>query len=82
MSAVTSTTACPIWTCDFYAGLVGAEIGVVSSTKVGLFFGARQTDNWAAVNGKIETDDLHFCVYVMMDFGEVTTVNFGIAHTQ
>ncbi len=66
---------------DFYAGLLGAEIDVAQNTKVGLFFGAGQTDNKAGVNGKVKTDDLHFGVYGMTNIGEVTTVNFGIART-
>ena len=66
---------------DFYTGLIGAEIDVAANAKLGLFFGAGQTDNKAGMSGKVKSDDLHFGVYGLTNIGEVTTVNFGIART-
>ena len=47
---------------DFYAGLVGAEVDVVDSTKVGVFFGAGSTENKAA-GQKAKSDDIHVGAY-------------------
>ena len=47
---------------DFYAGLVGAEVDVADSTKVGVFFGAGSTENKAA-GQKAKSDDIHVGAY-------------------
>ena len=47
---------------DFYAGLVGAEVDVADSTKVGVFFGAGSTENKAA-SQKAKSDDIHVGAY-------------------
>ena len=47
---------------DFYAGLVGAEVDVADSTKVGVFFGAGSTEN-KATGQKAKSDDIHVGAY-------------------
>ena len=43
---------------NFYAGLIGAEVDVADSTKIGVFFGAGTTENKAG-SFKAESNDIH-----------------------
>lgn len=42
---------------NFYAGLIGAEVDVADSTKIGVFFGAGTTENKAG-SFKAESNDI------------------------
>ena len=48
---------------DYYAGLVGGEVAYGNNNKVGVFFGAGTTESDASVDGKVESNDIHFGVY-------------------
>lgn len=65
---------------DFYAGLFGAEVDVCSATKLGLFFGAGSTDNKAGDN-KVESDDIHFGAYGVMNFSDVVNATYGFVYS-
>lgn len=60
---------------DFYAGIFGAEVGVCSATKLGLFFGAGSTDN------KVESDDIHFGAYGVTNFSDVVNATYGFVYS-
>ena len=64
---------------DFGLGMVGAEFSVAPSTKVGAFFGYGTT-KLNGEQGKIDGDDLHYGVYGMTDYGNMT-FTYGLAYT-
>ena len=65
---------------DFYAGLIGAEVDVADSTKVGVFFGAGTTENKAG-SAKVESDDIHVGLYGFTNVQDVVAVNYGFTYT-
>lgn len=65
---------------DFYAGLVGAEVDVADSTKIGVFFGAGKTDNKAGA-AKVKSDDIHFGLYGLTNINDVAAVSYGVIHS-
>ncbi len=65
---------------DFYAGLIGAEMQVAPSTKLGVFFGAGQTDFKGGAAGKIDADDIHLGVYGETKVGDIAA-SYGFAYT-
>lgn len=64
---------------DTYAGMIGAEVDITDSTKIGAFFGYGTTD-FDASEGKIESDDIHFGLYGETAF-DVATLTYGLIHT-
>lgn len=67
---------------DFFAALIGSEIDVSSSTKLGLYFGAGSTDFKGGSSGKIDSDDLHFGVYGVSKIADVASLNYGAMYTK
>lgn len=65
---------------DFYAGLIGAEMQVVPSTKLGVFFGAGTTDFKGGADGKIDSDDIHAGIYGETNVG-VVAASYGFTYT-
>lgn len=66
---------------DFYASLIGAEIDVADSSKVGLYFGTGTTKFKGGSHGKVDSDDLHFGLYGVSNIAEVAKLSYGIART-
>lgn len=66
---------------DFYAALVGAEVDVADSTKIGLYFGAGSTDFNGGTYGKVDSDDLHFGLYGVSKVADVASLSYGVMHT-
>lgn len=67
---------------DFFAALIGSEIDVSESTKLGLYFGAGSTDFKGGNSGKIDSDDLHFGIYGVSKIADVASLNYGAMYTR
>lgn len=66
---------------DFYAALIGAEVDVADSTRIGLYFGAGSTDFKGGRYGKVNSDDLHFGLYGVSKVADVASITYGVMHT-
>ncbi|AHG20070.2 peptidase S8 [Chania multitudinisentens RB-25] len=67
---------------DFYAALIGGEMDISSSTKLGLYFGAGRTDFKGGIQGKVESDDLHIGAYGVSKIADIAALNYGVMYTK
>ena len=65
---------------DFYAGLIGAEMDLGDSTKLGAFFGAGQTDNKAG-SAKAKSDDIHAGLYGLTNIQDIAQISYGFIYS-
>lgn len=64
---------------DYYVGLVGGEVDVGSTTKLGAFFGYGQS-KYDSSEGKIDSDDLHLGLYGITNL-EPVKLTYGASYT-
>ena len=64
---------------DYYVGLVGGEVDVGSTTKLGAFFGYGQS-KYDSSEGKIDSDDLHLGLYGVTNL-EPVKLTYGASYT-
>lgn len=67
---------------DFYVGLIGAEVKVHPSTKVGVFFGAGHSEFKGGTAGKLESDDLHVGLYGVSNIADTVGLTYGATYTK
>ena len=65
---------------NFYAGLIGAEVDVAESTKIGVFFGAGTTENKAG-SFKVESNDIHVGLYGLTNIEDIASIHYGFIYT-
>lgn len=65
---------------NFYAGLIGAEVDVADSTKIGVFFGAGTTENKAG-SFKAESNDIHVGLYGLTNVEDIASIHYGFIYT-
>lgn len=65
---------------NFYAGLIGAEVDVADSTKIGVFFGAGTTENKAG-SFKVESNDIHVGLYGLTNVEDIASIHYGFIYT-